>query len=89
MNKSQIIDHIASNTDFNKKDSAQAVKAVLMAITEGLRDDGKVRILGFGGFAVNDTKARLGRNPKTGEIINIEAKKKISFSPGDELKKKM
>jgi DNA-binding protein HU-beta len=89
MNKSQIIDHVASNTEFNKTESGIALEAILMAISDGLRDDGKVRILGFGGFEVRNTKERPGRNPKTGEVITIEAGKKISFSPSDTLKGKM
>jgi DNA-binding protein HU-beta len=89
MNKSQIIGHVASNTQFNKTESSKALEAILLAISDGLRDDGKVRILGFGGFEMKNTKERPGRNPKTGELITIEAGKKISFNPSDTLKGKM
>ena len=84
-----MIDHVAANTELNKTESGKALAAVLEAISAGLRHDGKVRILGFGGFELKDTPERPGRNPKTGEIITIKAGKKISFSPSDALKDKM
>jgi DNA-binding protein HU-beta len=89
MNKAQMIDHIASNSEWNKTESGRALETVLSAISEGLRNDGKVRILGFGGFEVKNTKERPGRNPKTGEAFTIKAGKKITFSPSDTLKEKM
>jgi DNA-binding protein HU-beta len=89
MNKSQIVDHVSSTTQLNKTEAGKVLEAVLAAITDGLLNDGGVRIHGFGGFVVKETKERPGRNPKTGAKIVIKAAKKISFNPSETLKDKM
>ena len=89
MNKSQIINHVATSTEFNKTESGKILEAILVAITHGLHSDGKVRILGFGGFEVKDTKERKGRNPQTGSEITIKARKKIMFHPSNSLKQEL
>jgi DNA-binding protein HU-beta len=89
MNKSQLIDQIATSTGFTKANSEIALNAVLAGIETGLTNDGNVRLLGFGGLEVKETPARKGRNPKTGEPIEIKASKKITFKASDNLKAKM
>ena len=68
------------------KDSEKALNAALCAITEELAQGGKVQLIGFGTFEVKEVAAREGRNPKTGEIIKIDACKKPSFSASKVLK---
>lgn len=69
-----------------KKDAAGAVDAVLDTITESLKAGEKVQLIGFGNFEVRDRAARKGRNPQTGEEIQIAASKVPAFKPGKALK---
>lgn len=87
MNKAGLVDAVAKATGLTKKDSAAAVDAVFGAIKKALKKGEPVAIVGFGTFKVNKRKARTGRNPKTGEVIKIPAKKVPVFKPGSELKK--
>ncbi len=86
MNKTQLIDVVASKTDLKKKDAAEAVDAVLAAITEALAAGDKVQIIGFGSFEVKERAAREGHNPQTGEKIQIAASKNAVFSASKALK---
>ncbi len=72
-----------------KKASAEAVSAVLDAITAALAAGEEVKITGFGGFEVKTREARTGRNPKTGEAVAIPASKYVAFSAGSSLKDKV
>ncbi len=89
MNKSDLVDAVAEKTEMSKKDSEQAVKAVLESITDSLVRGDKVQLVGFGTFEVRNRKAREGRNPATGEKIKIEALKVPAFKPGKALKDKV
>ena len=86
MNKTQLIDVVATKTGLKKKDAEAAVNAVNEAITEALKAGDKVQIIGFGTYEVKERAAREGRNPKTGETITIAASKAPAFSAGKALK---
>jgi DNA-binding protein HU-beta len=86
MNKSELVARVAERTDLTKKDAQKAVDAVLNSITEALRSGEKVQLLGFGNFQIRKRSARLGRNPQTGEKIEIAASKIPAFKPGKTLK---
>ena len=86
MNKTQLIDVVATKTDLKKKDAEAAVNAVVEAISEALKAGDKVQLIGFGTFEVKESAARDGRNPRTGETIKIAASKTPAFSAGAALK---
>lgn len=86
MNKANLIDFVASETNLTKKDSRIAIEAVLNGITEGLNADGKVALVGFGSFLLVNKKARTARNPKTGEAVDVPAKVVPKFRPSAALK---
>lgn len=86
MNKTELIEALATKCDFSKAAAGRAVDALTEIITETLAQDGNVSILGFGTFAVGQRSARTGRNPKTGEAIKIAASKTPKFSAGAKLK---
>lgn len=85
MNKAQLVDVVAEKTA-TKKEAQVAVETVWNAIKDSLKNEEDVTISGFGTFKVKQTKARTGRNPKTGESIEIPAKKKIAFKAAKDLK---
>lgn len=85
-NKADLIDKVASATDLTKKDATSAVEAVFDSITDTLADGEKVQVIGFGNFEVRDRAARKGRNPQTGEEIQIPATKVPAFKAGKALK---
>ncbi len=85
MNKAQLIEAIAAKTT-TKKQAQEIVETVWDSIKDSLKKKEDVAISGFGTFRVKQTKARTGRNPKTGETIQIPAKKKIAFRASKELK---
>ena len=86
MNKTQLIDVVATKTGLTKKAAEAAVNAANEAITEALKAGDKVQIIGFGTYEVKERAAREGRNPKTGETITIAAAKKPVFSASKVLK---
>ena len=86
MNKTQLIDVVATKTDLTKKKAEEVVNAVNEAITEALKAGDKVQIIGFGTYEVKERAAREGRNPKTGETITIPAAKKPAFAASKALK---
>lgn len=82
MNRSGLINKIGANASPSTKLVVRAmVEATLRTISEALRDGEKVDLLGFGSFSVKETPARTGRNPRTGEEIEIPAGKKVKFKP--------
>ncbi len=86
MNKAELIDSVAEAADLSKASAARAVDAVTDAIAEALKKDDQVTIVGFGTFSVRKRAARSGRNPRTGETINIKASNVPGFKPGKALK---
>jgi DNA-binding protein HU-beta len=86
MTKADLIDKIASDTGLSKADSNRALEATLNAIKGTLKKNKKVSLVGFGTFSVSKRKARKGRNPRTGEEIDIKASKSPKFTPGKALK---
>lgn len=86
MNKSELVDAIASAADLPKTAAGRALDAVIAAITSELKDGGSVSLVGFGVFSVKDRAARTGRNPRTGEAIEIAASRIPSFKAGKALK---
>ena len=89
MNKTQLIQKIAENGNMTKKDAEAALKAVVDAISDAVASGEKVQISGFGNFDVKARDARMGRNPKTGEAVEIAASKRIVFSAAQALKDKI
>lgn len=85
MNKAELIEIVATKADLTKKDAGVAVDATLDAIKRGTKRGG-VSLAGFGSFVVSSRKARLGRNPQTGETIKIKASKTVRFRPGKDYK---
>ncbi|MBO1255336.1 DNA-binding protein HU-beta [Alteromonas sp. 5E99-2] len=86
MNKSQLIDSIAANADISKAAASRALDAFTDTVTEALKEGDQVALVGFGTFAVRERAARSGRNPQTGETIQISAAKVPSFKAGKALK---
>ena len=88
MNKAELIETVAKKTQLTKKDASNAVDACLEAIKKGTKKGG-VSLAGFGSFAVSNRKARLGRNPQTGETIKIKASRSVRFRPGKDYKESL
>lgn len=86
MNKTDLVNVVAAETNLSKKDVDAAVSATFKAIADALKEGDKVALIGFGTFEVKATAAREGRNPKTGETIKIAASKKPAFSASKVLK---
>jgi DNA-binding protein HU-beta len=86
MNKTDLVNVVANETGFTKKDVDATVNAALSAITAALKEGDKVQLIGFGTFEVKATAEREGRNPKTGEAIKIAASKKPAFAAAKALK---
>jgi len=87
MSKQEFVDQVASSTGLSKKDAGAAVDAVLSTIESELRSGGEVSFTGFGKFHVSERGARTGRNPRTGETMQIAATRVPRFSAGSGLKK--
>lgn len=88
MNKGQLVEEVAKQTS-TKKEAQDLVEGIIDTIKGSLSKGDDVAISGFGTFKVKQTKARTGRNPKTGETIQIPAKKKVSFKVAKDLKESL
>jgi DNA-binding protein HU-beta len=86
MNKAELIDAVAARSDLSKTDAGNAVDAVFGAIESSLSRGDSVSLIGFGTFSVSDRAARTGRNPRTGETIQIAASRAAKFKAGKGLK---
>lgn len=86
MNKTELIAAVAEKADLSKKDAEAAITAAVEAITGALIEGEKVQLVGFGSFEVKERAARIGRNPKTKEAIEIPASKAPVFKPSKALK---
>ncbi|MBM3417776.1 MAG: HU family DNA-binding protein [Bacteroidetes bacterium] len=85
MNKTELIDAIAAHSGLSKADSRRALDAFVGATTAALKKGNKISLVGFGSFDITKRQARNGRNPKTGAVIKIAAKKSVRFKAGSEL----
>ncbi len=86
MNKTELIDHIASQADISKAAAGRALEAFIGGVKTSLKKGNSVSLVGFGTFAVTKRAARTGRNPRTGAAIKIKAAKVPKFRPGKALK---
>ncbi|KTG17648.1 MULTISPECIES: HU family DNA-binding protein [unclassified Guyparkeria] len=86
MNKSELIDAMAENAGISKSAAASALDGFIDAVGGALKKNDQVTLVGFGTFLVREREARTGRNPRTGETINIKASKLPSFKAGKGLK---
>ena len=86
MNKTELIEYIASTANITKKAAGDAVTAMISGVTKTLKKGGRVQITGFGTFLVRNRSARTGRNPRTGTPIKIKASKAPAFVAGKGLK---
>jgi len=86
MNKSDLIESMATNAGISKAAAGKALDAMMKSITGELMTGGRVSLVGFGSFSVSARAARDGRNPQTGATIKIPARKVVKFKAGSELK---
>lgn len=86
MNKTDLVKAVSTQAELTQKDAATAVDAILETISNTLAQEEKIQLIGFGTFEVRERSARKGRNPQTGEEIDIAASKVPAFKPGKELK---
>lgn len=86
MNKSQLIDKIAAGADISKASAGRALDSFIEAVSGALQEGDQVALVGFGTFSVRERAARTGRNPQSGETIEIAAAKIPAFKPGKALK---
>ena len=89
MNKTELVAAMAEQTNLSKKDSEAALKAFIDVVSEELKKGEKVQLVGFGTFEVSERAAREGRNPQTGETMEIKASKTPKFKAGKALKDMM
>ncbi|MCA0991785.1 DNA-binding protein [Bacillus hwajinpoensis] len=89
MNKAELLSTVAERAAMSKKDTARVVDTLMDTIAEALAKGEKVQLVGFGNFEVRERSARKGRNPQTGEEIQIQASKTPAFKPGKALKEKV
>ena len=86
MNKQELIGHVADRAGLNRNDAVRAVETMLEVVTSALKRGDEVRLVGFGNFSVTRRKPSTGRNPRTGEPIQIKASSQPKFRPGKGLK---
>jgi len=86
MKKADIISRMAEGAGITKAQAKKAMDELLEAVKDGLKDGGRVGFIGFGSFSVAERKARAGRNPKTGEVIQIPESKTVKFTASEKLK---
>jgi DNA-binding protein HU-beta len=89
MNKGELVDTVAAKADVSKKQADAVLSAAIEAIVEAVSAGDKVTLVGFGSFESRERKAREGRNPKTGDKMNIPATKVPAFSAGKFFKEKV
>ncbi|GLT15745.1 MAG TPA: HU family DNA-binding protein [Vibrio sp.] len=86
MNKTQLVEKIAGDADISKAAAGRALDAFIETVTETLKSEDQVALVGFGTFSVRTRAARTGRNPKTGDVIQIAEAKVPAFKAGKALK---
>ncbi|MBQ8193143.1 MAG: HU family DNA-binding protein [Bacilli bacterium] len=86
MTKAELVEFIAEKADLTKADAGRALEAMMEGVTTGLKKEGKVTLVGFGTFTAKRREARTGRNPQTGETVEIAARVVPGFKAGNKLK---
>ncbi len=86
MTKADLVEKVSREAEMTKKDAEQLVEVIFESIVGSLNKGEKIELRGFGSFRVRERDARKGRNPKTGEAVDIPAKRVAYFKPGKELK---
>ena len=86
MNKTEVVDAVATKSELTKQDSKKNVDALFETISNALAKEEKIQLVGFGTFEIRERAERTGRNPQTGEEMIIPASKVPAFKPGKELK---
>ena len=86
MNKGELVQAVAARSGLTQKNAAIALDAILATIADSVTAGDKVSLVGFGTFEQRDREGRAGRNPATGEAINIPASRSVAFKPGQALK---
>ena len=86
MTKAELIEKVLTAASLNRKEAESAVETIFGSIIQSLRDGEKIELRGFGSFRLRSRGARVGRNPKTGEKVQVPAKRIPYFKPGKELK---
>ncbi|MEZ5313033.1 MAG: integration host factor subunit beta [Thermoanaerobaculia bacterium] len=89
MTKADLVEEVARVTQLTKKQAEAIVNLVFQTIVESLRSGRKIELRGFGSFRIRNRGARLGRNPKTGERVEVPPKRIPYFKPGKELKEQL
>ena len=89
MNKTELIEHIAKHADISKAAATRALEATMGAVKTTLKKGGTVSLVGFGTFAVTKRASRTGRNPRTGELIPIDARRVATFHASHKLKEQI
>ncbi len=86
MTKADLVDEVSRATELSRKDSEVIVEALFDSVVKALKNSDKLEVRGFGSFRIRKRKARQGRNPKTGEKVDVPEKKVPYFKPSKELK---
>ncbi|MFN3476541.1 MAG: HU family DNA-binding protein [Candidatus Methylomirabilales bacterium] len=86
MTKAELVEKVAAQVNLTKKDTEVVIDTILDGIANALKEHGKVELRGFGSFRVRDRRARQGRNPQTGQPVQVPPKRVPYFKPGKELK---
>ncbi|UCF87836.1 MAG: integration host factor subunit alpha [bacterium] len=86
MTKADIVEVVHTRTGFSKKESSEAVESILDILKEVLEQGEKIKLSGFGNFVIRNKEVRKGRNPKTGEEMEISARSVLTFKPSQKLK---
>lgn len=86
MTKAELVEEVAKSVELSKKDAEKIVNTVFERIIDALHSGEKIELRGFGSFRLRERKARIGRNPKTGETVHVPTKRVPYFKAGKELK---
>ena len=86
MTKADIVEMVHNRTGFSKKESSEAVESILDILKEILEEGEKIKLSGFGNFVIRNKDVRKGRNPKTGQEMEISARSVLTFKPSQKLK---
>ncbi len=89
MTKSKLIEVVATKTEMPKKRTQDIVNAIFDTMAEALLSDQRIEVRGFGSFSIREYKARRGRNPRTGEQVQVDEKKSVHFKVGKELRERV